>query len=49
MKDRELEIDDLLDKYECENCDGVLARRINYHNTTCEDEIRFCPFCGEEY
>ncbi len=39
----------ILDQYCCQNCDGILRRRINYDNVTCEDEIKFCPFCGEEY
>ena len=39
----------ILDKYTCENCGGILRRRIEACNIECESPILFCPFCGSEY
>jgi len=43
------ELNPILDEYYCQNCDGVMRRRILYDNVTCKAHIKFCPFCGEEY
>ncbi len=40
---------DILDEYECQECGGGLRRRIVFDNIVCQDEIKFCPFCGEKY
>ena len=42
-------IEDILDTYHCKKCGGTMLRRITYDNIVNQDEIKFCPFCGNEY
>jgi len=41
--------DTILDQYPCSECDMTLQRRMTFDNVTCEEKIKFCPFCGAKY
>jgi len=39
----------VLDDHMCDECGGVLRRKITFQNVTCQSPMLFCPFCGAEY